>query len=90
MGKYLWMAVTPDEYELPMYVADTARELGEKYGVSKTAVAIAWILRHPARIQPIAGTMNQDHLRDLCAATNVNLTHQEWYALYRASGKFLP
>ena len=65
-------------------------ELGEQYGVSKTAVAIAWILRHPARMQAIAGTMNPAHLRDICAAAGVNLTHQEWYRLYLASGKFLP
>ncbi len=46
-------------------------ELGEKYGVPKTAVAIAWILRHPAKMQAIAGTMNPQHLKDICAASNV-------------------
>jgi predicted oxidoreductase len=65
-------------------------EMGEKYGVPKTAVAIAWILRHPAKMQAIAGTMNPDHLRDICAASKVNLTHNEWWQLYLASGKFLP
>ena len=65
-------------------------EIGEKYGVSKTAVAIAWILRHPAKMQAIAGTMNPDHLRNICAAAGVTLTHREWYQLYLASGKFLP
>lgn len=65
-------------------------ELGEKYGVSKTAVAIAWILRHPAKMQPIAGTMNPEHLREICEATSFRLTHREWYELYLASGKFLP
>ena len=65
-------------------------ELGEQYGVPKTAIAIAWILRHPARMQAIAGTMNPEHLRDICAAAKVNLTHNEWYQIYLASGKFLP
>jgi len=64
--------------------------LGEKYGVPKTAIAIAWILRHPAKMQAIAGTMNPDHLKDICDATKVDLTHNEWYQLYLASGKFLP
>ena len=64
--------------------------LGEKYGVPKTAVAIAWILRHPAKMQAIAGTMNTAHLRDICDASKVELTHHEWYELYLASGKFLP
>ena len=76
----------PDFPELNKALA----EIGEKYGVSKTAVAIAWILRHPAKMQAIAGTMNPDHLRDICAAAGVTLTHREWYQLYLASGKFLP
>ncbi len=65
-------------------------ELGEKYGVSKTAVAIAWILRHPAKMMPIAGTMNPAHLAQICEAAGFTLTHPEWYRLYLASGKFLP
>ena len=64
--------------------------LAEQYGVSKTAIAIAWILRHPAKMQAIAGTMNPDHLRDICAASKVEMTHNEWWRLYLASGKFLP
>ena len=65
-------------------------ELGEQYGVSKTAIAIAWILRHPAKIQAIAGTMNPDHLIDICDAAKIDLTHNEWYRLFLASGKHLP
>ena len=65
-------------------------KLGEKYGVPKTAIAIAWILRHPAKMQAIAGTMNPAHLADICDAAKVDLTHNEWYELYLASGKFLP
>ena len=65
-------------------------EIGETYGVPKTAVAIAWILRHPAHMQAIVGTMNPNHLRDICEAPKAELTHNEWYRLYLASGKFLP
>ena len=65
-------------------------EIAEKYGVSKTAVAIAWILRHPARMQVISGTMNPEHLKDLCAASDIRLTHNEWYKIYLTSGRFLP
>ena len=65
-------------------------ELGDKYGVSKTAIAIAWILRHPAKMQAIAGTMNPVHLKEICDATKVELTHNEWYKLYLSSGKKLP
>ena len=65
-------------------------ELGEREGVSKTAVAIAWILRHPAKMQAIIGTMNPDHIKDACDASKVKLSHHDWYALYLAAGKYLP
>ena len=65
-------------------------EIGEKYGLSKTGVAAAWILRHPARMQLIAGTMNPDHLTDICKASDVTLTRSEWYEIYRAAGHCLP
>ena len=41
-------------------------------------------------MQAIAGTMNPEHLKDICAAAEVTLTRHEWYQLYLASGKFLP
>lgn len=65
-------------------------EIAEREGVSRTAVAVAWILRHPARMQAVVGTMNVEHMRDVCDAAKVELTHHDWYALYLASGKFLP
>lgn len=65
-------------------------EIGEKYGLSKTGVATAWILRHPADMQMIAGTMNPEHLSDICKAADVVLTRSEWYEIYRAAGHFLP
>lgn len=65
-------------------------EIGEKYGLSKTGVAAAWILRHPADMQLIAGTMNPDHLTDICKAADVVLTRPEWYEIYRAAGHCLP
>ena len=65
-------------------------EIGEKYGLSKTGVAAAWILRHPANMQLIAGTMNPEHLEDICRAADVTLTRSEWYEIYRAAGHTLP
>ena len=76
----------PDYPELNKALA----ELADRDGVSKTAIAIAWILRHPAKMQAIIGSMNPEHIRDICDATNVELSHHDWYALYLASGKFLP
>ena len=65
-------------------------EIAKDREVPNTAVAIAWILRHPARIQPIVGTTNADRLKGICKASEVNLTREEWYALYRAAGNELP
>ena len=65
-------------------------EIAERENISKAAVAISWILRHPADMQTIIGTMNPAHIRDICAAGDVTLSHHDWYALYLASGKFLP
>ena len=65
-------------------------KIAEREGVSKSAVAIAWILRHPAKMQAIIGSMNPAHIKDVCAAADVNLSHHDWYELYLAAGKFLP
>ncbi|MBO8416178.1 MAG: aldo/keto reductase [Proteobacteria bacterium] len=59
-------------------------------GVSKAAVAIAWLLRHPARMQPILGTTSIEHLRENCKAVEVSLSRQEWLDLYTAEGKVMP
>jgi predicted oxidoreductase len=59
-------------------------------GVTNTAIAIAWLLRHPARMQPIIGTTTSQRVKDACQASNVTLTRQEWYEIYRAAGNKLP
>jgi predicted oxidoreductase len=64
--------------------------IASREGVSKSAVAIAWILRHPAKMQAVLGTMNVEHMNAVCDATKVNLSHHDWYELYLAAGKFLP
>ena len=65
-------------------------EIAATYKVTNTAIAIAWILRHPANIQPIVGTTNHNRLKDICKASKVELTRQEWYEIYRAAGNLLP
>ena len=65
-------------------------EIAEKYGVSTTAIAFAWILRHPAFKQAVTGTTSPERMKEICAAGNITLTREEWYDLYLASGKTLP
>jgi predicted oxidoreductase len=65
-------------------------QIAETKGVSNTAIAIAWILRHPAKIQPIVGTTNSKRLKDICKSSQIELTRQEWYEIYRLAGNKLP
>lgn len=65
-------------------------ELAEKYNVTNTAIAIAWLLRHPAKMQPILGTTRLSRVKDAIKADEINLTRPEWYALYISAGNILP
>ncbi|HOJ93951.1 aldo/keto reductase [Fervidobacterium sp. 2310opik-2] len=69
---------------------DEINKLSQKYNVSKEAIAIAWILRHPAKIQAIVGTTNPERLKRIAQATEVWLTREEWYGLYIAAGNMIP
>lgn len=64
--------------------------LAEEKGVTNSAIAIAWLLRHPAKMQPIIGTTNADRVRDIARASGVAMTRREWYSLYLAAGNALP
>ena len=65
-------------------------DLAEKYNVTNSAIAVAWILRHPAGIQTIVGTTNKDRIAQISKAFEIRLTREEWYALYMAAGNKLP
>lgn len=76
----------------PKYEAlnNKLNELAIKYGVSKSAIAVSWILRHPAKIMPIVGTTSIKHLSEIIEANNITLSREEWYALYLSNNHFLP
>jgi putative nucleotidyltransferase with HDIG domain len=65
-------------------------KIAEKYGVSNTTIALAWILRHPAQMQAVTGTTNARRLKDCIKATEISLTYPEWYEIYLAAGNTLP
>ena len=65
-------------------------KLASKYSVSKTTISIAWLLRHPAKMQPVTGTTNLTRLVDSIKATKIKLTREEWYEIYKAAGNILP
>ena len=66
------------------------RVLADRYQVSDMAIVTAWIIRHPAKMQVIAGTTNLDRLRQIVEGSNIELTREEWYKLYLAAGHMLP
>lgn len=65
-------------------------ELADKYNVTPTTIATAWILRHPANMQVIAGTTKLSRMKEIAAATSVKLERSEWYRLYLSAGHMLP
>ncbi|AZS14203.1 aldo/keto reductase [Paenibacillus lutimineralis] len=64
--------------------------LAEKYGVTNTTIAVAWITRHPANMQVVLGTTNEQRLIDSCKGSEIPLTREEWYSIYKAGGKIIP
>ena len=64
--------------------------LAGEYGVGPDAIAYAWLLRYPARMQVITGSMNSKHIASAAKASDVVLTRAQWYELYRAAGNELP
>lgn len=64
--------------------------LAKAYGVTPTGIAVSWITRHPANIQVVLGTTKPQRVRDCAAGSDVTLTREEWYSLFRAAGHILP
>lgn len=66
------------------------QQMGEKYDATDNMMATAWIMRHPANMQMIAGTMNLKRMQEIARASELVLTREEWYSLYLAAGHILP
>ena len=81
----------PDDGETIQKAADCVAQMAKEKRVSPEAVLIAWILRHPARIQPLPGTTNPERILAATEAENIDLTREEWYSLFLAGrGEKLP
>ena len=65
-------------------------EMGSQYGVSAAAMAVAWLLRHPAGMQVLVGTMQAERFDELCGACDVRLSKEDWYQIFKAAGNVLP
>jgi len=69
---------------------DVLDELAAKYDVTPTGIAVAWITRHPARMQVVLGSTKAARIVDGAAGSDVPLTREEWYRLFTAAGHTLP
>ena len=69
---------------------DALEELASRHGVTATGIAVAWITRHPANIQVVLGTTKPERVKQSAAGSDVHLSREEWYRLFRAAGHTLP
>lgn len=69
---------------------ETLEKMANKYLATPTAIASAWILRHPANMQLISGSMNPDRIREVCKGADIVLTREDWYEIYLSAGYTLP
>lgn len=69
----------------PARVIAMLDRLAQQHGSARETVALAWLLRHPAGVQPVVGSVNPQHIRQAAGAANLRLTHAEWYHLVTAA-----
>lgn len=97
IGVQAW-SVVRESYDKPCFIDNPSyarlnevmERLAGKYDVTKSAIAIAWLLRHPAGIMPVLGSTNPERIRQMAKAAEIKLDKEEWYELYMVAGKNLP
>jgi predicted oxidoreductase len=67
------------------HAIEVLQTIAQNRNAAPSAVALAWLLRHPAGIIPIIGATNPNHIIENCTATRVTLSHDEWYSLFAAA-----
>jgi predicted oxidoreductase len=73
------------------HLREALHRIGEAQGTDWTAVAVAWLLRHPARILPVLGTNSLERIARISDALRVELDRQSWFELYsHARGHEVP
>ena len=81
---------TPDHAHR-IHVREMLDLVARERGVTRSVAALAWLLKHPAKIVPLIGTTHLERIRDAINATEIQLTRDEWYRLMEAAfGQRLP
>ncbi|MGO4530132.1 aldo/keto reductase family oxidoreductase [Paenibacillus sp. 2TAF8] len=65
--------------------AEHVDRIAKKHGVTKEAIVLAWLMKHPAGIQPVIGSIRPDRILACRDAARVEMTRYEWYELYSSS-----
>ena len=84
-GEAFYKQVKPGEPHPRQAMLDAVQAVADARGCSPQAVMLAWLLRHPAKVQPILGTLTPERLRELVKADAIELSRTEWYVLFAAS-----
>jgi predicted oxidoreductase len=72
-------------------VSPVLDEIAASHGVTRSAIALAWLLKHPSGIMPVVGSIKPERIREAVRATEVQLSREEWYKLLLAArGEPLP
>lgn len=74
--------------DAPAHIQETARlvaQMAAEKDTSPEAIVLGWLLRHPAGIQPIIGTTKAERVRSSSLADDVEISREEWYALFTAA-----
>ena len=82
---------TGPRHPVSAHLQETLSAIAEARGASRAVIALAWLLKHPSKIVPIVGSTVPDRIREAIKATEIDLTHDEWYRLLLAArGEKLP
>lgn len=76
---------TEEPDERTKRILAVAQLLGDKYQLKPDQILLCWLLTHPAGIVPVLGTSKSERIREAMAASEVTLTREEWFMLWRAS-----
>lgn len=75
----------------PSELITAVDKVASNHGVSRSVVALSWLLKHPSKIVPIVGSVKPENIKDAVKADSLELTREEWYDLYIAArGERMP
>lgn len=91
LGGRIGAAMNDPQHARKAKLNDIMEILAREFGVSRAAIALAWLRRHPSGIMPIVGTTQPERLREAAKAADLELTREQWYRLMEAAlGQRLP